>query len=92
MFNFSPLAYSPATLQWFYLNEVVFKYAKSILAYTENKLKEYKRIRSIRQEYFAMYRENADRHKTEDISAIALPIPKKFQTLNQLSRRDRMSE
>ncbi len=27
--------------------------------------KEYKRIRRIRQEYFAMHRENADRHKTE---------------------------
>jgi hypothetical protein len=36
-----------AILQWFYLNKVVSKYAKSILAYMENKLKEYKRIRRI---------------------------------------------
>jgi hypothetical protein len=38
-------------LQWFYLNEVISKYAKSILAYTENKFKEYLLIRWIRQEY-----------------------------------------
>jgi hypothetical protein len=55
-------------LQWFYFNEVVSKYAKTILAYTEIKLKEYKRIRRIRQEYFAVYGEYADRHKTDDIS------------------------
>jgi hypothetical protein len=53
-----------AILQWFYLNKVMSKYAKSILAYTENKLKEYKRIWRIRQEYFAVYREYADRPKT----------------------------
>ncbi len=35
----------------------------------ENKLKENKRIKRIRQGYFAAYGEYADRHKTEDISA-----------------------
>jgi hypothetical protein len=59
-----------AISQWFYLNEVVSKYAKSILAYTENKLKEYKRIRRIVRtpRVFCVYKEYADRHKTEDIS------------------------
>jgi hypothetical protein len=44
-------------LHWVYFNEVVSKYTKSILAYTENVLKEYKLIRKIRQEYFAVCRE-----------------------------------
>jgi hypothetical protein len=49
----SLLAHTEITtiLQWFYLNEVISKYAKSILAYTENKFKEYIRIRWIRQKY-----------------------------------------
>ncbi len=67
-----------AILQWFYLDEVVSKDAKSILAYTENKLKR-KRIRRIRQEYFVVYREYADRHKTDDISTNFRPKPPKFQ-------------
>jgi hypothetical protein len=83
-----------AILQWFYLNEVVSKYAKSILAYTENKLKEYKRIRrKVRTpRVFVVYREYVDRHKTEDISTNFWPKPKQFQILNHLSRRDRMSK
>ncbi len=35
----------------------------------ENKIKEYNLIRRIRQEYFAVYGEYADRHNTEDMSA-----------------------
>jgi hypothetical protein len=54
----------------------------------ENKLKEYKRIRRIRQEYFAVYGEYANRHKTEDISANFLLKPKKIP--NHHSRRDQM--
>ncbi len=69
-------------LQWFYLDEVVSRYVKSILAYTENKLKEFKRIRRIPQEYFAVYGEYADRHNTDDISANFRPKPKKFQFLS----------
>ncbi len=81
-----------AILQWFYLNKVVSKYAKSILACTENKLKEYKRNRRIRQEYFAVNWEYADRHKTEDISANFQAKPKEFQVLNDLPTRDQMSK
>jgi hypothetical protein len=76
-------------LQWFYSDEVVSKYAKSILAYTENKLKEYKRIRRIRQEYFTVYGEYADRHK--NLSANFRPKLKNFSS-NHLSRRNRMSK
>ncbi len=53
-------------LHWFNFNEVVSKNTKSILAYTENMLKEYKLIRKIRQEYFAKCREYIDQHKTEE--------------------------
>jgi hypothetical protein len=56
-------------LHWFNFNEFVSKYTKSILAYTENMLKEYKLIRKLRQEYFAVCREYIDQHTTEDISA-----------------------
>ncbi len=59
------------------------KYAKSILACTENKLKEYKSLKRMRQEYFAVYREYADLHKTEAISVNFWPKQKKFQIINQ---------
>jgi hypothetical protein len=43
----------------------------------ENTLKDYKRIWRIRQEYFAVYGEHADRHKTEPITANFRQNPKK---------------
>jgi hypothetical protein len=57
-------------IKGFYFNQVVSKHDKIILACTENKLKEYKSVRRMRQEYFAVYREYADVHKTEAISTI----------------------
>jgi hypothetical protein len=48
----------------------------------ENTRKEYKRIWRIRQEYFAVYGEYANRHKIEPISANFRPKPKKIQILN----------
>jgi hypothetical protein len=68
-----------------YIYKVVSEYAKSILACMENTLKEYKRIWRIRQEYFAVYGEYADRHKIEPIPANFRPKPKKFQILNPQS-------
>jgi hypothetical protein len=44
----------------------------------EKTLKAFKRIRRIRQKYFAAYGEYADIHKTEPISANFLPKPKKI--------------
>ncbi len=41
-----------AILEGFYLCKIVSQYAKSIFACMPNKLKEYKRIWRIRQEYF----------------------------------------
>jgi hypothetical protein len=64
------------------------KYAKSILECTENTLKEYKRTRRICQEYFAVYREYADRHETESISVNFWPKPKKCHIINHLPRHD----
>ncbi len=43
--------------------KVVSEYAKSILAGMESTLKEDKRIWRMRQEYFAVYGEYANRHK-----------------------------
>ncbi len=58
-----------AILELFYLYKFVSEYGKSILICKENTLKAYKRIRRIRQEYFAVYGDYADRHKSEPISA-----------------------
>ncbi len=58
-----------AILEWLYLNGVVSRYAKSNLVFTENTLKKYKRMRGIRQEYFAVIENmHAERHETEIIS------------------------
>ena len=73
-------------LEWFTIYEVVSEYVKSIFACTENTLEEYKRLRRIRQEYFVVYGEYADRHKIEPISSNFRPKPKKNQILNHLSR------
>ncbi len=54
-------------LAWFYgfiHTKSSPEYAQSILACTENTRRAFKRIRRIRQEYFAVYEEYADRHKT----------------------------
>ncbi len=50
-------------LEWLYFYDVVSEYVKSILVCTENTLKAYKHIRGIRQEYFAVYGEYANRNK-----------------------------
>jgi hypothetical protein len=63
-----------AVLEWFYTYKVVSEYAKSVLAYTESTLKAFKRLRRIRQDYFAVYGEYAD--KTEHISENFRPKPK----------------
>ncbi len=65
-----------AISKWFSVYEVVSKYAKSILTCTKNKntLKEYKCLRRIRQEHFAVYWEYADLHK---ISMILVQNQKK---------------
>jgi hypothetical protein len=68
------------------------KYAKSILACTENTLKAFKRLRRIPQEYFAVYGEYADRHKIEPISANFRPKPKKIQILNPYYIQDRIGK
>jgi hypothetical protein len=52
-----------AILELFYLYKVVSEYGKSILAYTENTLKAFKRIWRVRQDCFAIYGEYAERHK-----------------------------
>jgi hypothetical protein len=70
--------------------KVVSEYAKSILACRENTLKEDKSIWRIRQEYFAVYGEYANRHKIELISANFCPKPKIFMIQNHLSEHDRM--
>jgi hypothetical protein len=49
-----------------------------------NTPKAYKRNRRRRQEYFAVYGEHADRHKTEPISANFRPEQQKFEILNHL--------
>jgi hypothetical protein len=56
-----------AILELFYFYKVVSEYGKSILAYTENTLKAFKRIWRVRQDCFAYmdYGEYAERHKTE---------------------------
>ncbi len=64
------------------LYKVISEYAKSILACTENTLKAFKLLGRIRQEYFAVYGEYAERHKIEPISANCRPKPKKTQILN----------
>ncbi len=48
----------------------MYEYAKSLLACTEITLKEYKHLRRIRQEYFVVQGEYANRHKIEPISII----------------------
>ncbi len=50
--------------------------------------KEYKRIRKKRKGIFCL----VGRHKTETISAIFWPKPKKHQIRNQLPRHDRMAK
>ncbi len=69
-----------AILELCYLYKVVSEYTKSILSYTDNTLKAFKRMRRIRQDYFAVYGEYADRHKTEPISANFRPKPKNFRS------------
>jgi hypothetical protein len=81
-----------AILEWFYSYKVVSEYAKTILTCTENTLKAFKSIRRIRQKYFAVCWEYADRHKTELISANFRPKPKKFQILNHHSIHDRIGK
>ncbi len=78
---------STAFLLWFYLYEVVSEYAESVLPCSENKLKEYKRIRWIRQEYFAVHGEYAERHKTEnwaDLGEFWIKTKKSDQTLEMI--------
>jgi hypothetical protein len=70
-----------AILEWFYIQKVVSEYAKNILACMEITPKEYKRIWRIRQEYFAVYGEYANRHKREPISANFRPNPEKIVIL-----------
>ncbi len=75
--------------EWFYLYEVVSKYAKDILACTENTLKAYKRTRRKRQEHFIVNGEYADKHKTKLFSANFRPKPYIFQILNQIIEREK---
>ncbi len=58
----------------------------------ENTLKEVKRIWRMRQEYFAVYGEYANRHKIELISANFRPKPKQFLIQNHLTEHDRMGK
>ncbi len=81
-----------AILEQYYQSKVFSEYAKSILACTENTLNAFKCIRKIRLEYFVVYREYADRHKTEPISANIRPKPKKIQILNHHSIHDRIGK
>jgi hypothetical protein len=62
------------------------------LACMENTLKEYKSIWRIRQEYFAVYGEYANPHKSEPISTNFRPNSKKFLILNHLTGHDRMGK
>jgi hypothetical protein len=55
-------------LEWFSMYEVASEYAKSILACTENTLKEFKNLRIIRKEYFAVHGDHADRQKVNQFS------------------------
>ncbi len=64
-------------LEWFTIHEVVSEYVKSIFACTENTLEEYKRLRRIRHEYFAVYGENADRDKSSLSRRSFVQNPKK---------------
>ncbi len=57
-------------LEWFYLCELISKYIESILEGMKITHKEYKHTGGKRQEYFAVYREYAGRHKIELILAI----------------------
>jgi hypothetical protein len=73
--------------------KIVSEYAKIILACTEYTLKACKRLRRIRQEYFDVYGEYADRHKTEPLSAKNFqPKPKKSRLLNPHSTHDRIGK
>jgi hypothetical protein len=72
--------------------KVVSEYAKSILAYMENTLKEDKRIWRMRQEYFAINGEYANRHKAELISAKFRPKLEKILNQNHLTEHDRMGK
>jgi hypothetical protein len=47
----------------FPMYKVASEYAKSILECTEITSKEYKHLKGIRQEYFAVHADNPDRHK-----------------------------
>jgi hypothetical protein len=58
----------------------------------EYTLKEYKRTRRIRQEYFATYGDYADRHKIKSISTYFRPSLKKNLILDHLPRHDRMGK
>jgi hypothetical protein len=58
----------------------------------ENTLREYKRIWRIRQEYFAVDGEYANRHKSEPISANFRPNHEKILILNHLSGHNPMGK
>ncbi len=58
----------------------------------ENTLKENKRIWRILQDYFAVYWEYANQHKSEPISANFRPNPPKIVILNHFTGHDRMGE
>jgi hypothetical protein len=68
--------------------KVVSEYAKSILACVENTCKEDNRIWRMRQEYFAVYGEYANRHEIELISANFRLKPKTFLIQNHLTEHD----
>jgi hypothetical protein len=58
----------------------------------ENTVKEYKRIWRIRQEYFAVHGEYANRHKSEPNLANFRPKPEKILILNHISGHDLMGK
>jgi hypothetical protein len=58
----------------------------------ENRLKEYKRIWRIYQDYFAVYGEYANGHKSEPNPANFRPNPKQILILNHLTGHDRMGK
>jgi len=58
----------------------------------ENMLKEYKHIWRIRQEYFAVNGEYANRHKSDLISANFRPNSEKILIRNHLAGHDRMGK
>ncbi len=66
--------------------EVISKYAKSILACTENTLIEYKSLRRIRQEYSIVHEEYEGGQQIEPITMNFRPKPKKNSDPNSPSK------